>query len=233
MKHIIEPLGDQSLFIIVGEEISPDIHHRVQAIVEEMDATWITEMVPSYTGVAVYYDAMQLRKTYPHSSPYERAAAYVSACIDSIAGREASSGRTIDIPVCYGGDDFGPDLPAVAEHNGLTEDEVIEKHTSREYLVYMLGFAPGFPFLGGMDGEIAMPRKEEPRLKIPAGSVGIAGSQTGVYPLETPGGWQLIGRTPLSLFLPEKTPPSYLQPGDKVRFFSVTREAYEQWEEEE
>ncbi len=109
--------------------------------------------------------------------------------------------RTVEIPVCYGGE-FGEDLAFVAEHADLTPDEVIEIHSGAEYLVYMLGFAPGFPYLGGMPERITAPRRDSPRLKIPAGSVGIAGSQTGVYPIETPGGWRLIGRTPLALFRP-------------------------------
>ncbi|MBO1911088.1 5-oxoprolinase subunit PxpB, partial [Microvirga sp. 3-52] len=116
----------------------------------------------------------------------------------------------------------GPDLEYVAKSNNLSIEEVIQIHSENEYLVYMIGFAPGFPFLGGMDKRIATPRKETPRLTIPSGSVGIAGKQTGVYPLETPGGWQIIGRTPLDLFLPDMSPPTLLEAGDKIRFMPVS-----------
>ena len=133
--------------------------------------------------------------------------------------------RTIEIPVCYGGE-FGPDLSVVAESNGLTEEEVIHIHSNGTYIVYMIGFAPGFPYIGGMPSEIATPRKSSPRLKIPSRSVGIAGSQTGIYPIETPGGWQLIGSTPLKLFSIHHNPPTLLQAGDHVRFKPISYEEY-------
>jgi inhibitor of KinA len=131
----------------------------------------------------------------------------------------------VDIPVCYGGD-FGPDLDAVSSHTGLSTEEVVAIHGEPDYLVYMIGFAPGFPYLGGMSERLASPRRESPRAKIPPGSVGIAGSQTGVYPIETPGGWQLIGRTPLRLFRPERDEPSLLRTGDRVRFQAIDRAEY-------
>jgi inhibitor of KinA len=131
----------------------------------------------------------------------------------------------VDIPVCYGGD-YGPDLDAVSFHTGLSTEEVVAIHGEPDYLVYMIGFAPGFPYLGGMSERLASPRRESPRAKIPPGSVGIAGSQTGVYPIETPGGWQLIGRTPLRLFRPERDEPSLLRTGDRVRFHAIERAEY-------
>jgi inhibitor of KinA len=140
--------------------------------------------------------------------------------------------RVVEIPVCYGGE-FGPDLGYVAEHNQLSVEEVIEIHTSGQYLVYMIGFAPGFPYLGGMSERIMAPRRQSPRLAIPAGTVGIAGMQTGVYPIETPGGWQLIGRTPLALFRPQDNPPSLLQSGDIVRFCQISDKEYEEYKEED
>ena len=132
--------------------------------------------------------------------------------------------------MCYGGE-YGPDLEEVARHNGLSVDEVIALHSGGEYLVYMIGFAPGFPYLGGMSERIAMPRRSSPRAQIPVGSVGIAGMQTGVYPIETPGGWQLIGRTPLALFRPEENPPSLLQAGNKVRFRPISADEFAAWKE--
>src|SRR5699024_9245062 len=138
--------------------------------------------------------------------------------------------RTVQIPVLYGGI-YGPDLAHVAKINGITEQEVIQIHSAPKYLVYMIGFAPGFPFLGGMDQRIAAPRKDSPRSKIPSGSVGIAGEQTGIYPLETPGGWQIIGRTPLDLFLPASS-STLLKPGDTLRFVAISHEEYLERKEE-
>ncbi|MDT3666417.1 5-oxoprolinase subunit PxpB [Cronobacter dublinensis] len=125
--------------------------------------------------------------------------------------------RRIEIPVVYGGDG-GPDLADVARHAGISEKQVVEKHSQVDYVVYFIGFQPGFPYLGGLAPELATPRRAEPRLSVPAGSVGIGGSQTGIYPLPTPGGWQIIGHTPLALFNPQKNPPGLLAPGDTVRF---------------
>ncbi|SIS49411.1 5-oxoprolinase subunit PxpB [Salimicrobium flavidum] len=234
MEHTIAPLGDRSFFVTLGEEISPETHHLVRTLTEHLkrkDLHWIEEVVPSYTGVAVYYDARALHAEFSSASPYETAAALFSEFVSGMGREVKEKEKVVEIPVCYGGD-FGPDLSGVAKKNGLKEKEVMEIHSSREYLVYMLGFAPGFPFLGGMDETIATPRKASPRLSVPEGSVGIAGSQTGVYPVETPGGWMLIGRTPLSLFRPEEDPPAYLQPGDRVKFYPVSFEEYKRLEEE-
>lgn len=129
-------------------------------------------------------------------------------------------GRIVEIPVHYGGD-AGPDLAAVAEHCGLTPDDVIRRHAAAEYVVYFIGFQPGFAYLGGLDEALHTPRRAEPRVSVPAGSVGIGGAQTGIYPLATPGGWQLIGRTDLALFDPQSDPPTLLAPGDRVRFVPV------------
>ncbi|AKG05174.1 kinase inhibitor [Salimicrobium jeotgali] len=233
MKHTIEPLGDESLFINLGDEIDPDTHESVQAVAARLEKekwSWLSEIVPSYTGLAVYYDAPAF---YPeHSSPYEQVAEMLKKVVETTEPREGSGHRTVEIPVCYGGE-FGPDISVVAGENGLTEEEVIKRHSDNEYLVYMLGFAPGFPFLGGMDERIATSRKDSPRTSLPAGSVGIAGSQTGVYPVVSPGGWQLIGRTPFKLFNPDRESPSYVQPGDRVKFYPVSPEEYNRLEGEE
>src|SRR5204863_3793292 len=161
------------------------------------------------TTLAIYYDPLQT--TAPELTKQIRGLA-----VDDNRSNQDDQ-RVIEIPVCYGGE-FGSDLGFVAKNASLTTQEVIELHSAADYLVHMIGFAPGFPYLGGMSPKIAVPRRSTPRLKIPAGSVGIAGDQTGIYPLETPGGWQLIGRTPLPLFRPEQVPPTLLQAGDVVRF---------------
>ena len=132
----------------------------------------------------------------------------------------------LEIPVLYGGE-MGPDLPFVAEHAGLSEEEVIRIHSSTEYLIYMLGFTPGFTYLGGMSEKIATPRLKQPRVKIPAGSVGIAGTQTGVYPIDSPGGWQLIGRTPVKMYDPDRETPILPEAGQYIKFYPVTQEEYD------
>jgi inhibitor of KinA len=142
---------------------------------------------------------------------------------------ERRESRVVEIPVHYGGES-GPDLDIVAKHNGLTPEEVVAIHSNGHYFVNMIGFAPGFPYIGGMSEKIATPRKSSPRLKIPAGSVGIAGKQTGIYPIETPGGWQIIGKTPLQLFRPDHDPPSLLKAGDKICFKPITLKEFREWE---
>jgi len=175
--------------------------------------------VPAYSSLAVIYDP-----TLIDFGGVKRAVEGVEASAESFEG------ELVEIPVVYGGE-YGPDLEFVAKHSGLSVDEVIEIHSKPVYRVYFLGFLPGFAYLGGMDERIAAPRLERPRLKVPSGSVGIAGKQTGIYPIESPGGWRLIGRTPLRLFNPEKEPPTLLQPGDRVKFVPVDeyefRELYE------
>lgn len=148
---------------------------------------------------------------------------------ESSASRQvepSAADRIVHIPLCYGGE-YGPDLSGLAFYHGLSEAEVIDLHTSRDYPVYMIGFAPGFPYLGGLDERLATPRRSVPRIQIPAGSVAIGGAQTGIYPLMTPGGWHVIGRTPLALFRPDADPPSLLQAGDIVRFVPIAPDEYE------
>lgn len=179
---------------------------------------------------AVRVDAGRAGKIHAETEHATVQSYVVRLLTDMIGGlneKDVPPSREIVIPVCYGGR-FGPDLPHVAGHAGLTEEQVIELHLTRTYHVYMMGFAPGFPYLSGMDPRIAAPRRSTPRVSIPAGSVGIAGAQTGIYPIETPGGWNLIGRTPLILFDPDRDPPSMLRAGDRIRFRAITEEQYEE-----
>lgn len=208
----IEPLGDSALLISFGESIDEKINEKVHALaraIEKAGFEWLVEVVPAYSSLAVIYD--------PALVDFES----VKRAIGGIeVTRERFEGRLVEVPVVYGGK-YGPDLEFVAEYNGLSVDEVIEIHSRPIYRVYFLGFLPGFAYLGGMDKGIATPRLEMPRLRVPAGSVGIAGKQTGIYPLESPGGWRLIGRTPLRLFNPAEDPPTLLQPGDRVKFVPI------------
>lgn len=233
------PLGDAALLIQLGTEINERTHQLVSALtkhIEHHPFPGFIECVPAFTSVTVFYhpfEVYQQMKDGPASdSPYEKVKAFIQKCLEEMTAEEETESRTVEIPVCYGGS-FGPDLEEVARINGLTPEDVIDIHTAGEYLVYMLGFAPGFPYLGGMSEKIAAPRRSSPRKAIPAGSVGIAGMQTGVYPLSTPGGWQLIGNTPLDLFRPLEQPPTLLRAGDIVKFVRVTEKEYNKLKEGE
>jgi inhibitor of KinA len=244
MKVHVEPLGDHAVVVRFGTSIDPHIHGQVKqfsASLEQDPLPGMVEYIPAYATVTVFYDPVAVYErnkgwqrtdggSRPPFSPYEWYCGQIRERLNSLGEAAPASGRVVKIPVLYGGE-MGPDLGEVARHNNLTEQEVIETHASGDYQVYMIGFAPGFPYIGGMPEKIATPRRQSPRLSIPAGSVGIAGKQTGIYPLETPGGWQIIGRTPLRLFRPEADPPSLLQAGDRVRFVPVTEEEFRAYEE--
>ena len=219
-------LGDRAIVIHLGDQIDAITFRAVRSLTSQLAASppeGMTEFVPAFTAVTVYYNPLRTSETVLCSSLSD-----LATKLDSIDEPEA---RVVEIPVCYGGE-FGCDLEYVAEHAGLTPKEVVAIHAEGEYLVHMIGFAPGFPYLGGMSTRIAAPRRSSPRLKISAGSVGIAGNQTGIYPLETPGGWQLIGRTPLALFRPDQDPPTLLQAGDIVRFRPITPEQFRELSEQ-
>jgi len=217
-----------------GECIDPQLNARVRALAAYLQAhpfEGLVEYVPAYTSLTVYYDPWILSGGGKEKA-YEKVTTLLCAMLPGTEAYQSDlQAAVVEIPVCYGGA-FGPDLAFVARHNQLTEAEVIALHAGGTYTVYMLGFAPGFPYLGGMDERIAAPRRETPRACIPAGSVGIAGRQTGIYSLPTPGGWQLIGRTPSSLFDPQRKPPSLLQAGDQVRFVPISPEAYQAGKEQ-
>ena len=219
-----EPLGEGGALVTLASEIGRDAHERVRAFCAKLDQErprGLIEYVPAYTTVALYYDPLRVDYADIRDAA-QRIASQPSNATNTIP-------RLVDIPVCYGGE-FGPDLADVAAHHGISADDVIALHEGGEYDVWMLGFAPGFAYLGGLPERIATPRRATPRVKVPAGSVGIAGAQTGVYPFDSPGGWQLIGRTPLRMFDPVRSPPALLAPGDRVRFRAITpREFEELW----
>lgn len=229
------PLGDSALIVQLAETVNPIVHQRVQqlckALTNEPFKGFI-EAVPSYNSVTIYYATYEVYRLSKNkkTTVFQTVSHYVKKLVASIAINETYPHETITIPVVYGGE-LGPDLAYVAHYHNLTPSEVIEIHTSQAYLVYMLGFAPGFPFLGGVDERIATPRKSTPRAIISPGSVGIAGGQTGIYPLQTPGGWQIIGQTPYNLFLPTQSPPTLLKSGDKIRFEPITLDEYATYKE--
>ena len=241
---MMSPLGDCGIVVQFGSSIEQETHNKVQSLrmyLEQYPFPGIIEIVPAFVTIAVFYDPMKLTDPFTGEgwrngnggirSPYEMICSIMERIVSELDQTTVATPRIVDIPVCYGGD-FGPDLADVASHNRLTVDEVIQIHSTQEYLVYMIGFAPGFPYLGGMSERIAAPRRDSPRLTIPEGTVGIGGSQTGIYPISTPGGWQLIGRTPLRLFRPEHQSPSLLKAGDIVRFYPIGLQQYEEWKED-
>jgi len=218
LKYI--PSGDSAFIIKAGDEISEEINRTVRKLLirlEKEKISGITDFIPSYNELMVCYD--------PLVTDYRQLPGIFRSCAADLDTMELPEESVIHVPVLYGGG-YGPDLPYVAEYNNLTVDEVIEIHSSSACFVYMLGFTPGFCYLGGMDQRIATPRQETPRLKIPSGSVGIADGQTGIYPIESPGGWQIIGKTPVRLFSPDKKPEFLFNAGDYVQFFPVTVDEY-------
>ncbi|CAA7599545.1 allophanate hydrolase [Acididesulfobacillus acetoxydans] len=222
---VVNPFGDSAVHVQLGSEVNEAVFHRVRAFAAWMEAKSderIGELIPGYLAVTLFIrsgaDGSEVARWLA-----EQGGAFEQALAEAGAGR----GRVAEIPVCYGGE-YGPDLEYVAGYHGLTTGQVIALHTGTEYLVHMLGFMPGFPYLGGLPLRLATPRLATPRAEVARGSVGIAGSQTGIYPLASPGGWQIIGRTPLRLFDPAGDPPTLLQSGDRIRFIAVGKEEYSQ-----
>ncbi|MDR3586743.1 MAG: 5-oxoprolinase subunit PxpB [Desulfosporosinus sp.] len=222
----LTPLGDCAIQVQFGDEIDNAVFEQVQVFLAKILHTQdqrVLDVVPAYTSVTIFY------KPGIH---YAQIAEWARA-LDSgelLKNHIFTSPRIVEIPVCYGGE-FGPDLDYIASYHRLSVTEVINKHTTPLYRVYMIGFMPGFPYLGGLDPELTTPRLSSPRALVPMGSVGIAGGQTGVYPLESPGGWQLLGRTPKKMFNIRANPPTLLQSGDRVRFVAINEQEFCELEE--
>ena len=213
----VVPAGDSAILIELGSEVDPEISSMVFALTDLIKVAGLNsdlEVLPTYRSVLVYYDPLVCS----YAEMFDAVNGAVEGLVEPISVN--SSLKIVEIPVVYGGDD-GPDLHFVADHAGITEDAVIELHSGTDYRVYMLGFSPGFPYLGGLDERIAAPRLKTPRVLVPAGSVGIAESQTGVYPNAGPGGWRIIGRTSVTLFDVNSSTPSLITPATKVRFIPV------------
>lgn len=218
------PYGDGALHVQFHEVISEEGFEKVQDFfnrLSQLGDDRILELIPTYHSVTVLY---RPGSSYLEMLTLVEEVYYRNTDLEMNTSRSPLL-REMEIPVCYGGD-FGPDLKHVADYHKLTVEEVIARHTASEYLVYMIGFMPGFPYMGGLDPELATPRLTSPRSLVPQGSVGIAGQQTGLYPLASPGGWQLIGRTPLRLFDVNNNPPTMLRSGDRVRFRPISLKDY-------
>ena len=222
-EYRLVPAGDSALIVEFEERIDPVVNARTVACADAIQAAevpGVRDVVPTYRSVAIYFD------------PLRTDGAAMMACVHRAAKQAvpepAAARAPVRVPVCYGGE-LGPDLPGVAAFAGLPEDEVVRLHTTMTYRVFLLGFVPGFAYLGIVDQRIAMPRRSTPRVRVPLGSVGIAGVQTGVYPTETPGGWQLIGRTPLRPFDASRVDPFLMKAGDAVQFYPIEREEFDAW----
>jgi inhibitor of KinA len=234
----IIPLGDSALVVRVREQFADAPEETLDEVLQVFELLrraalpGVIELAPAYTGVAVFFDPIVVLKSNGEANEvFEKLATRIRSAITSASRRRrrrtaASAPRLIEIPVCYDAE-FGFDLDRVAELTKLSTRGIVDLHSTAEYRVACIGFVPGFTFLAGLPKNLATPRRDVPRKEIPSGSVGIGGAQTGIYPLRSPGGWNLIGRTPLKLFDPTKNPPTLLCPGDHVRFCAITREQFE------
>lgn len=221
----IEPLGDSALLVRVVENYGRESERSLDAVLgtlgqlEAAAIPGVIEMAPAYTTIGVFFD--------PALTRFDTLKTEIERVLQNPkpAQPRAATRSTIEVPVCYD-DEFAPDLREVAWHAGLSAPEVVRRHSAAIYRVNCVGFTPGFAYLSGLPAELATPRRTSPRQEIPAGAVGIGGTQTGIYPRKSPGGWNIIGRTPLSLFEVEREPPSLFQAGDRVRFRRISREEF-------
>jgi len=226
-KPVFRMAGDRGLLVEFGGSIDPEINQKVRAMslaLEQAMPDGVEEVIPTYRSLLIVYDPEKTRPV-----QLEKVIENTEQRLGDI---QIPPPKVVEIPVCYG-DEFGPDIEHVAKIHDLTVEDVIRLHSEPEYRIYMVGFTPGFPFLGGLSEKLHTPRLESPRTKVPRGSVGIANNQTGVYPIASPGGWQLIGRTPLKLFAPERENPILYQAGDFLRFKPISISEYRRLEEEE
>jgi KipI family sensor histidine kinase inhibitor len=215
--------GDSALLVELPASIDPVTSGRVLALaraVERRHGPALRDLVVGYCSLTVYFD--------PRTVGAESLESGIRAAADETTESSGDNGPMLDVPVSYGGE-HGPDLAYVAQAAGCSEDEAVALHTGTVYRVYVVGFVPGFPYMASVDPRLALPRRPSPRQKVPAGSVAIAAGQTGIYPIETPGGWHLIGRTPLKPYDPRRTQPFLFKAGDRVRFYPIDRAALHQW----
>lgn len=221
-SYTYKPVGDCAVIVECGDQITEKINRKVMGLYHQLTAAklpGVIEAVPSFASLLVRYDPLCT----DNGTLVTMLQALVRSKGHSVEKQNAE--RIVEIPVCYGGI-YGEDLPFVAQHARLTEQQVIQLHAGRNYRIYMLGFLPGFPYLGGLDKRLHTPRMDNPRTQIPAGSIGIGGEQTGVYSMASPGGWRLIGRTPLVLFRPEDNGALPYAAGDSIRFVPIDEEAF-------
>lgn len=228
----IFPLGDSALTVDFGNLIDETVSREVIGLfrrMKEQRIPYVTGLVPAYSSLTVHYDVFSIRDENPGKTAFDYMTRQVEMILDREDYFDLSEGRLVRVPVCYG-DAYGPDLAELAAAKGLSEEDAVRIHASVRYRVYMIGFLPGFAYMGQVDERIEMPRKAQPRTNVAAGSVGIAGRQTGIYPLDSPGGWQIIGRTPLCLFDIRNENTVLFQPGDMVEFYSISEHELENYQ---
>ena len=214
------PCGDSAVTVEFSREISEAVNGKIRFLaswLENERIDGVIETIPTFRSITVFFDPLVIKK--------KRLCRLILAAMKGYTEETSGEKRVFKIPVCYEGE-YAPDLEDMAKITGLDPDVIVDIHTSRDYLIYRLGFLPGFPYLGGMDERIEAPRLDSPRTAIPAGSVGIGGSQTGIYPLASPGGWRLIGRTPIKIYDPERKEPIFYRAGDYIRFVKITEEEF-------
>ena len=228
-SYTIFPLGDSALTIDLGNVIDPGINEQVISLFHHLTNRPLPNMkeaVPAYSSITIYYDFFESNK---HKEPDQTTFEWMKQQAEDIITEGFETKKVVEnnirIPVCYS-EEFGPDIKTIAEAKGISAEEVINIHTSAAYKVFMLGFLPGFAYMGEVDEKISYARKPKPEM-LKAGSVGIAGRQTGIYPLDSPGGWQIIGRTPFELFNKKNDPLTLLNAGDSVQFYSITKDEFE------
>lgn len=216
-------MGDRAVLVELGDDISPQINQKVRELyigTKGHRIKGIKDLVPSYRSLMVVYDPLVISLDSLESQ--------MNAIWNALDDARLPDPRTVEIPVVYG-DKYGPDLEWIADYHKMTPQDVIRLHTQPTYQVYMIGFMPGYPYMGEVPDELVTPRRKTPRTHVPRGSVGIAQKQTGIYPVASPGGWQIIGRTPVRLFDPQGKPPSFLEMGDRVKFFVITEQELLRW----
>lgn len=225
----ILPQGDRCLVVEGAAVVSRQATLRMRVLSEylsQADLPGVLDLVPAFCSLAIHYDPVRAQDPDGRLAPWEYLRGQVERVLARVPAAAEDDRRVCDIPVCYGGP-YGEDLDALAKLHAMTAAQVIELHTAVQYFIGMLGFAPGFPYLVGLDARLVTPRRATPRTRVPAGSVAIGGQFTGIYPHESPGGWHVIGRTPVRLFDPDARPPSRLEPGDIVRFVPVAEQDYQ------
>lgn len=223
MQPNIHPLGDQGLLLDWGNRLDEVVHQQVQAIwrsIEALQLPGVLDLVPAYSSLAILWDTPFLLEHYPGRLPFEWVKTWIEPILPMQQTSQVQPGREVVVPVCFE-EPYALDLAALSQQKQLSPAQFIEQFCAQPYRVYLLGFLPGFAYMGTVSPALAAPRRAVPRALIPAGSVGIAGAQTGIYPLDSPGGWQIIGRSPWRMFTPEADPPVRLQVADQVRFYPV------------
>jgi KipI family sensor histidine kinase inhibitor len=226
-KLVFRIAGDRGFIVEFGQGIDPEVNARVRAMAGALKINFFTgilEIIPTYRSLLLIYD--------PFITHPEKLVTAIEDMEETLEKIKTESCKVVKIPVCYG-EEFGPDIENVANSASLCKEDIVKLHSDPEYLIYMIGFTPGFPFLGGLNEKLFTPRLKTPRMAVPEGSVGIANNQTGMYPIESPGGWQIIGRTPLKLFAPQRKNPFLYKAGDKIKFISISKDKYTRLEKEE